>query len=76
MARAAQVSAARRRAGGPRAPCFPGSGSAAPAAQARARPAPIVRSGGGASGPAETPGAAAAASSCRRLRRPLHRLPG
>lgn len=47
----------------------------------RARPPPPpadhceVRAGGRVGGPGETPGAAAVASSCRRHRRPLHRLP-
>lgn len=62
-------------------PCsVPSLLAGAPSPAERGRPLPsraIVRSGpaGASWGPGETLGAAAAASSCRRHRRPLHRLP-
>ena len=65
-------------AGRARVPSLPvGSpGPARPSAPAPTRAGHCeVRLPGASWGPGETPGAAAAASSCRRHRRPLHRLP-
>lgn len=63
----------------PAGPESPPSASARPARPSAPAPSPAghceVRPAGASWGPGETPGAAAAASSCRRHRRPLHRLP-
>lgn len=63
----------------PTGPESPPSPSAPRPDRARPPPPPAghceVRPAGALWGPGETPGAAAAASSCRRHRRPLHRLP-